>query len=124
MVDYAGFTDTVKILQHRASDSAVWCSELPSSQRIDLLFIDHDKREYLEDLLRIEALGLLQTDSVVVADNVLCFNTPLTEYLDHVRDATPTGLYKESLLYLDCIEYATSEEERGNVDGIEVSVHR
>lgn len=123
MVAFAGLQDRVKVLQYAASDVEHWMLELPSS-RIDLLFIDHDKKEYLRDLQRIEQAGLLGENSVVVADNVLCFNAPLTAYMDYVRDTSPEGRYKSSRLHTGTIEYATTEEERQNVDGIEISVHR
>jgi hypothetical protein len=52
---------------------------------VDLLFIDHEKSQYLSDLQIIESHQLLQPGSVVVADNVLSFGRPLQAYLDHVR---------------------------------------
>ncbi len=121
MVDYAGMGHKVRILQHRANECSKWSAEL-AGRSIQLLFIDHDKREYLRDLRAIEAHGLLQTDAVVVADNVLCFNSPIADYLTFVRD--PAGPFRSSELFEGTIEYATTEEERANVDGIEVSIHK
>lgn len=58
---------------------------------LDILFIDHDKKMYLDDLNVIEEAGLLRKDSVVVADNVLSFNSPLELYLQHVRNNSEKG---------------------------------
>lgn len=45
---------------------------------VDVLFIDHEKTLYLDDLRMVEAAGLLNEGAVVVADNVLSFGQPLT----------------------------------------------
>ena len=86
----------------------------------DLVFIDHAKERYLEDLRRIEALGALRSGSLVVADNVLCFG-PLEEYLSYVRDAE--GPFASSELHRSFVEYTHGLDER-EADGVEVSVYR
>jgi len=45
---------------------------------VDVLFIDHEKALYLDDLRMVEAAGLLNAGAVVAADNVLSFGQPLT----------------------------------------------
>lgn len=70
----------------RHSNNSEWAqrsaTEVPA---IDLLFIDHEKSLYLDDLKIVESHQLLTAGSVVVADNVLSFGVPLQGYLDHVR---------------------------------------
>lgn len=53
----------------------------------------------------------------MVADNVL-FNSPLTEYLDFVRN--PLGPFESSRLEEGWIEYSAQHE--GERDGMEISV--
>jgi len=43
---------------------------------LDFVFVDHDKRAYLPDLLSILGRGWLHPGSVVVADNVLIPGAP------------------------------------------------
>ncbi len=89
---------------------------------IDMLFIDHDKSQYLKDLLFLESTSILKMNALVVADNVLSFGKPLDEYLDHVRD---TKFYTRSDLHIDFIEYCdVSVENSELVDGLEVSYYR
>lgn len=128
MIKYAGLHEVVTVVASPASDVNAWRSELVKDS-IDLLFIDHAKSEYLNDLVRVEQAGLLQTGAVVVADNVLSFGVPLTDYLNHVRD--PNGLYSSSTLHEGFIEYASGEHvqldslENGNlVDGVEISIFK
>jgi len=45
---------------------------------VDVLFVDHEKTLYLDDLRLVEAAGLLNAGAVVAADNVLSFGQPLT----------------------------------------------
>jgi catechol O-methyltransferase len=51
---------------------------------VDLVFIDHDKDEYLPDLLRLEERGWLRPGSVAVADNVRVPGAPA--YRAHMRE--------------------------------------
>jgi catechol O-methyltransferase len=51
---------------------------------LDLLFLDHDKNAYLDDLLSIIDRGWLHRGSVVVADNVRVPGAP--EYLRYMRE--------------------------------------
>ncbi len=105
----AGTSDRVEI---RAGRSGEQIPELAGA--FDLVFLDHWKNLYLEDLQRIEARGLLRPGSVVVADNV----GPLfgaDAYLGYVRSC---GRY-DSRYVPGHVEYQESIE-----DGIEISVWR
>lgn len=89
---------------------------------IDMLFIDHDKSQYLNDLLFLESTNTLKMNALVVADNVLSFGIPLNEYLDHVRD---TKFYFKSDLHVDFIEYCdVSVENSDLIDGLEISYYK
>lgn len=127
MLSYANLDEMVTVIGSAASECSTWRSQL-NKDHVDVLFIDHDKAQYLNDLIRVEKAGLLQSGSVVVADNILSFGVPLSEYLEHVRDEE---LYRSSQLFEGFIEYASGEGEELNpvkdaqlVDGVEISVYK
>ena len=78
----------------------------------DGVLLDHWKEEYLPDLKRLEAAGLLRNGCVVVADNVGLFHLP--EYLDHVRN---------SGAYVSENREASVEYRQHLADAVEVSVY-
>lgn len=110
-----------------------------SDASIGAIFIDHDKRRYLQDLRICEDIKIMRPGCIVIADNVLSFGEPLTEYLDHVRD---TDIYSSSELHKSFIEYAVSADkidsatafEKGLrdasvshldlIDGVEISIYK
>lgn len=122
MIEYAGLSDKVKVILGNISTNKTLIKEdlnnlLISNHginTIDVLFIDHDKLKYLDDLNIIENCGLLKTGSVVVADNVLSFGQPLHAYLRHVRDSTNKGLYSHSDLHKCYLEYSTGCDYNDN----------
>jgi catechol O-methyltransferase len=142
MLDMAGLLDRVHVI--RGAVNAASLEELKDTlQRvherstIDALFVDHDKKLYLQDLQLIEGSGLLRSGSIVAADNVMSFGRPLEEYLAHVRN--PAGNYASSEFFLSYVEYANAEdvpdpkmppESLGGdidpfvIDGIEISILR
>ena len=140
LVDYAGLADKVTVIQSAASDCENWSKMLTNTNSdggdninfsIDVLFIDHDKAQYLPDLTAVVQAGLLRSGSVVVADNVLSFGAPLTEYLQYVRN--PEGPFATSELFDGVVEYSEPvasdgtrirNENENYVDGVEISVFR
>lgn len=147
MVSFAGLSDRVKVINQPANNCNEWKQQISlhrssgndrtvhdSNIFIDILFIDHDKASYLNDLQATLHARMLKTGSVVVADNVLCFNAPLTHYLSFVRDEN--GPFRSSTLHETLIEYAVIPKDHlvenhmplrdsnGTYleDGIEVSV--
>jgi catechol O-methyltransferase len=109
---------------------------------IGLVFIDHDKARYKNDLLILEDMNLLNHGCIVVADNIMCFGEPSQEYLAHVRD--PSGPFASSVCHECFIEYtmppstdhifteddAVQRAKLNNPainslrDGIEISIYR
>lgn len=128
LVDFCGLSDLVTVLPSTAGHAAALARHLteasPQRRTVDLLLIDHDKALYRRDLAAFEAAGLLHPGSVVCADNVLSFNKPLSEYLDHVRDPQR---YASSRLFMASIEYADPKTdtcvEGEDLDGLEISVY-
>ena len=121
LVAYCGLEAHVTVLE------AVVTQELAKEvlprfgDKIDVLFIDHDKARYTSDLILLEDApgSLLQSGSIVVADNVLSFGKPLSDYLAHVRDQER---YASSALFEDYVEYA--DESPQFRDALEISVRR
>ena len=124
MVEFACLDTVVQVVHSSAADINTWKVAL-GPKHIDLLFIDHDKARYLADLLLIEEAGLFRSASVVVADNVLSFGVPLTDYLNHVRD--PNGPFQISVMHEGLVEYV-SDADRNNCDkykdGVEISTYK
>jgi predicted O-methyltransferase YrrM len=169
MAELSGLSSYITVIQTQV-DSPSFSTKLTDTllannmssgcDGIDLVFIDHDKARYLDDLLILEGMRLpcappspppsgtstaftdiplLKSGCVVVADNVLSFNSPLQDYLDHVRPnnnvsdvgkdqdgqvcSSSTSKYQESQLFVDTIEYAVGEtSDEGMIDGVEVSI--
>lgn len=79
----------------------------------DLVFIDAEKRRYLDYLKGCERL--LHSGSVVVADNVKAFAAEVANYLDYVRNSgLYTSTYKEE----------KSRADFSATDAIETSVRK
>merc|ERR1712216_1019242 len=104
VVSLAGLTDKVEFMQGTALESTQQLAK--SGVKLDFVFIDHDKSDYLASLRRLEASGLLREGAVVVADNVDVFQ--INRYLQHVRSS---GLY-ESYHVSASLEY-TSVDDNG-----------
>ena len=81
--------------------------------RFDLVFLDHWKDLYKQDLQLIEERGLVGPGSIVVADNVGKIFAP-EEYLDYVRNC---GHY-------DCENRPATIEYTAVPDAVEISVYR
>jgi len=131
MVAFAGLEGRVTVIHSPVHNVDHWKSLIRSTLSLDhfkinILFIDHDKKQYFHDLKLIVDNDLLTSESTVIADNVLSFNSPKQDYLDYVRDIN--GPFKSSRCVEGFIEYCTKEERAENVeylkDGIEISVFR
>lgn len=106
-VDHAGLSEQVEVV-HGASTETIPTLTGP----FDLVFLDHWKDLYREDLQAIERHGLLRPGSLVVADNVGPF-FGAEPYLEYVRGC---GHY-ESEHRVSTIEYTTVP------DAVEISVY-
>ena len=74
MIDFAGLSSKVQVILGSISSSHSLFLEsgfkdmLISKHQcdhLDVLFIDHDKAQYLDDLIRIESCGLLSTGAII-----------------------------------------------------------
>ncbi|MCH9666648.1 MAG: O-methyltransferase [Actinomycetia bacterium] len=90
---HAGVTDRVTCVVGTLGDGGRTLDTLAGQHGfgpagLDLLFIDHDKRAYLSDLLSILDRGWLHRGSIVVADNVRVPGAP--KYRAYMREQQGT----------------------------------
>lgn len=83
--------------------------------KFDFVFLDHDKKQYLTDLLLLEKHNLLLNNTVFVADNVIIFD--IKNYKDYVCD---TSKFISKIYYTN-LEYNNNNDHTVHADGIIVS---
>ena len=87
--------------------------------KIDFLFLDHDKDAYLADLLRLERAGLICSGTHVAADNVVFAR--IMEYRNHIKALADRGIV-ETKLVESRLEYSEPDANASNeaklLDGI------
>ncbi|TPX54566.1 hypothetical protein PhCBS80983_g05880 [Powellomyces hirtus] len=105
----AGLASSV-IFMNKYSHEAI--ANLPTDEKFDLVFIDHEKTRYLPDLKAIVDRGLVKSGGVVVADNVLIFDS--REYLEYVKTS---GKFVKNELIKGTVEYSDETE-----DAMDISV--
>jgi len=117
VVELAGLSERVRFL---AGTAQACIRELGGARLppLDLVFIDHEKGDYLPALRALEAAGLLGRGTTVVADNVDVFR--IDDYLGYVRGS---GRYR-SRHFGAALEYTPRDAEGLPEvhDGVEVSV--
>ena len=62
-----------------------------TGHKFDLIFLDAVKDEYFNYLRSIEESDLIKEDSIIIADNVMIYESEMQDYLQYVRNS---GLYK------------------------------
>ncbi|KAI0804973.1 catechol O-methyltransferase [Xylaria sp. FL0064] len=106
LVDLAGLGDVVRVVVGSSSDSLRHLHADGSLTQIDLLFLDHYKPLYTDDLKVCEELGMIKVGTVLAADNVIKPGNPA--YLEYVRSSV--GKKKRD------IAAVTDSRPRGNPD--------
>jgi len=81
--------------------------------KFDMIFLDAEKNEYLKYLQLIEQYDLLEKRAVIVADNVILFESEMKDYLDYVRDSGK---------YLSHTTQTSLEFTKNVTDALEISV--
>ena len=81
-VELAGLNDIVEIVHGPAAESLKKVKHEGRLNKTDVLFIDHWEKFYVADLRVCEELGLLQSGSVVIADNTGIPGAP--DYVEYV----------------------------------------
>lgn len=85
LVDLAGLEDIVKVVVGSSDLSLRRLHAQKHCAKIDLLFLDHYKPAYVQDLKLCEQLHLITSGSVLAADNVIKPGNP--PYLEYVRSS-------------------------------------
>lgn len=91
--EHAGVAERLTVVDGTLGDGGGTIDRLESAHgfeagSLDLVFVDHDKRQYVPDLERILARGWLHRGAVVVADNIKFPGVP--EYRKYMRAAEGT----------------------------------
>jgi predicted O-methyltransferase YrrM len=81
--------------------------------KFNMIFLDAVKNEYLRYLQLVEECGLLEKRAVIVADNVILFESEMKNYLDYVR---------HSGKYLSRTTETSLEFTKNVKDALEVSI--
>jgi predicted O-methyltransferase YrrM len=80
--------------------------------QFDLVFLDAMKTQYLHYLKLLEGKNLLKEESIVVADNVILYESEMKDYLEYVRNS---GYYRSQ------ITKTTLEFNKNVEDALEIS---
>jgi predicted O-methyltransferase YrrM len=108
-IDKAGLSYKIKVICNDAIDV------IPTlgGYKFDLVFLDAIKTQYLSYLRLIEEKNLINEESVVVADNVILYESEMKDYLEYVRNS---GKYKSQTTE------TTLEFNKNVKDALEISV--
>ncbi len=112
IVEYAGLADKVKIIVGTVDTKLEWTRKQFGFDKVDMIFVDHWKDRYLEDVQLAEKMNLLRNGTVILADNVIFPGTP--EYLRYVRNHA----HFSSQFFASKLEYSKSIQ-----DGMELSTY-
>ncbi|KAJ6006646.1 O-methyltransferase [Penicillium sp. IBT 35674x] len=70
LIELAGLQDIITVIVASSHEALAQLVQDGSIEQIEILFLDHWKDRYLYDLWFVERLGLLNKESVIVADNI------------------------------------------------------
>jgi predicted O-methyltransferase YrrM len=82
-IEKAGLSGKIKVICNDAIDV------IPTldGYKFDLVFLDAIKTQYLHYLRLLEGNNLLKEESIVVADNVILYESEMKDYLEYVRNS-------------------------------------
>jgi catechol O-methyltransferase len=105
---HAGVGDRVTCVVGTIGDGGTTLDALAAEHRfaegsVDFMFVDHDKKAYLDDLLSIMERGWLHRGSIVVADNVKVPGAP--KYRAYMREQQ--GEHWDTREHKTHVEYQT-----------------
>ena len=82
-IEKAGLSYKVKVICNDAIDVITTLDRY----KFDMVFLDAIKTQYLHYLRLIEERNLINEGSVVVADNVILYESEMKDYLEYVRNS-------------------------------------
>ena len=80
---FAGVEDRISIVNEFTDKAIPKLKELFNVDSFDFIFIDHYKDVYLRDFKLLEEHNLIQSGTMIVADNVITPGAP--DYLQYIR---------------------------------------
>jgi catechol O-methyltransferase len=102
LIELAGLSDVVEVLQgpSRASMKRLADGSSAEKKKWDMLFLDHSKISYLNDLKLAEELGIVAPTSIVIADDMKRPGNPM--YSEYVR-ADPATKQAAYMPFVGCL---------------------
>jgi predicted O-methyltransferase YrrM len=82
-IEKAGLSGKIKVICNDAIDVIPTLA----GHKFDLVFLDAIKTQYLHYLRLLEEKNLLKEESIVVADNVILYESEMRDYLEYVRNS-------------------------------------
>jgi predicted O-methyltransferase YrrM len=107
-IEKAGLSCKIKVI----CDDAINAIPTLGGYKFDLIFLDAIKTQYLNYLKLLEGKNLLKEESIVVADNVILYESEMKDYLEYVRNS---GYYRSQ------ITKTTLEFNKNVEDALEIS---
>jgi predicted O-methyltransferase YrrM len=89
-IEKAGLSCKIKVI----CDDAINVIPTLGGYKFDLIFLDAIKTQYLNYLKLLEGKNLLKEESIVVADNVILYESEMKDYLEYVRNS---GYYRSQI---------------------------
>ena len=89
-IEKAGLSCKIKVI----CDDAINVIPTLGGYKFDLVFLDAIKTQYLNYLKLLEGKNLLKEESIVVADNVILYESEMKDYLEYVRNS---GYYRSQI---------------------------
>lgn len=108
-IEKAGLSGKINVICNDAIDV------IPTlgGYEFDLVFLDAVKTQYLHYLRLLEGKNLLKEESIVIADNVILYESEMKDYLEYVRNSGN---------YLSHTTKATLEFNKHVEDALEISI--
>ncbi|KAG2179227.1 hypothetical protein INT43_002077, partial [Umbelopsis isabellina] len=110
IIEHAGLQDTVEVI-HGSFDSAIGPFLKEHSDhvgKVDALFIDHWKDQYVPDIKIIESLNIMHPGTAILADNVISPGAP--DYIEYIQ--SKSDQYTHEFLHND------PEKDGGHKDAV------
>ena len=110
---YAGVDKRITIINGDTEKVIPGLRDTYHVDSFDFIFIDHWKEVYLRDFKLLESCNLIQSGTMIVADNVIYPGAP--DYLDYVRN-NPN--------YKNTFHEAKLEYQNDTPDGVQISIRQ
>jgi catechol O-methyltransferase len=114
LIELAGLPSCISVLILDIEHDQKVCELLAEKgviQGIDLLFLDHDKDAYLQDLQELEEMGMIRQHTHVAADNVVFAS--IENYRNYIEELASRGVVETMLVEVP-VEYCGPDRIEAN----------